>query len=266
MLTSLRTSHRFLFFSILIAGMAMALYACSDQSVQPIDDNETPPPTEGTFNHKQAPGASNSAFVTDQTFDELVIEIQYMPGAAPRQQSIDNLVDFLSRHIDKSSIIIQDPVEIPSGGQESYTAADVRDLEEEHRQTFTQGNRLASYALFLDGEFSSRNVLGIAYFNTSTAYFSETIQSISGGLGQPSRVQIESTVLYHEYGHLFGLVNNGTEMQDDHHDVENGAHCTVEECVMYHAVNTADFFANLFGGTIPDFESFCQADLAALRQ
>lgn len=91
-------------------------------------------------------------------------------------------------------------------------------MEKEHREHFTEGTTLASYIIFLDGEFSTSNVLGIAYYNTSTAYFHETIDRISGGLGQPSRTKIESTVFAHEFGHLMGLLNNGTDTQDDHHD------------------------------------------------
>ena len=138
-------------------------------------------------------------------------------------------------------------------------------MEKEHREHFTEGTTLASYIIFLDGEFSTSNVLGITYYNTSTAYFHETIDRISGGLGQPSRTKIESTVFAHEFGHLMGLVNNGTDQQADHHDSENGAHCTVEECLMYYQVETTDFFANLFDGSVPELDDFCLADIEAVK-
>jgi hypothetical protein len=234
-----------------------------DPSTGVDDDNDQAP---ADFNHKLAPGSSNEAFITDNEFDQLIVEIQYMPGAEPRSASIENLRDFLELHLDKSSVTILDPREIPSGGQESYSASDVRALEDEHRENFTDGTTLASYAIFLDGEFEVRNVLGIAYYNTSTAYFGETIARISGGVTQPSRTEIESTVFNHEYGHLMGLVNNGTEMQEDHHDSENGAHCTEQECLMYFSVNTTDFFANLFDDSIPQLDDFCVADIEALKQ
>jgi len=250
----------------ILAALSLTLFVrCSDQSTQVNDNGNggTQPPDE--FSHTLSPGSSNEAFITDNQFDQLIVEIQYMPGAEPTAQSISNLKEFLERHLEKSTIIVSDPVEIPSGGQESYSATDVRNIEEQHREQFTEGSTLASYALFLDGEFSTRNVLGIAYYNTSTAYFAETINRISGGVGQPSRTAIETTVFNHEYGHLMGLVNNGTEMQHDHHDSENGAHCTVQECLMYFSVNTTDFFANLFGGNIPELDDFCVADIEALK-
>lgn len=86
-----------------------------------------------------------------------------MPGAKPNEASINYLQEFLEQHLDKSSVTILSPSEIPSGGQDSYTATDVRSLEEQYREEFTGGSTLASYVLFLDGEFETGNVLGIAY-------------------------------------------------------------------------------------------------------
>jgi len=254
-------------FSMLLLSF-MILSSCGDTSTSVTDpggndDDPDPPPPE--FSHTEAPGASNEAFITGREYDRLVLEIQYMPGSKPEPESIENLRTFLEQHLDKGSITISEPVEIPSGNLESYTPGNIRDLEQQHRQQFTEGSTLASYAIFVDGPYQKDNVLGIAYYNTSTAYFSETIQGISGGVGQPSKQIIETTVFNHEFGHLMGLVNNGTDMQDDHHDSSNGAHCTVEECLMYFSVNTSDFFANLFGGSIPVLQDFCVADIEALQ-
>ncbi len=245
---------------LIISFLSFSLLSCDDQPTQ-VDDGD---PADD-FSHTTNPGNSNEAFVTDDDFDELVVEVHYMPGYEPEQASLDNLQDFLEQHLEKSSITILTPEEIPSGEQESYSADDIRDLEDEHRSTFTEGSQLASYAIFVDGEFDqSSNVLGIAYYNTSTAYFGETIDNISGGATQPSRTEIESTVFNHEFGHLMGLVDNGTDMQEDHQ--ENGPHCTEEECVMYHQVNTTDFFANLFDDSIPELDDFCVADIEALKE
>ena len=249
----------YIFFLVLI------VLSCSDQSTQ-IDNGGNGNGGNGTdFNHRSSPGSSSEAFILDRDFDELIVEIQYMPGSEPHPNSINNLKQFLETHLDKATITILEPEEIPSGNQENYSATDVRNLEAEHRQHFTEDGVLASYAIFLDGKFSEGNVLGIAYYNTSTAYFAETIESISGGIGQPSRATIETTVFNHEFGHLMGLVNNGTEMVENHHDHENGAHCTEQECLMYFSVNTTDFFANIFGGSIPELDDFCLMDLQNLK-
>lgn len=253
--------------SFTILFLILLVVSCSDQPTQ-IDNGGNGNGNGGTgsdFNHTLNPGSSNEAFILDRDFDELIVEIQYMPAQRPTDDAINNLKQFLETQLDKASITILEPEEISSGEQESYSATDVRDIEAEHRQHFTEDRTLASYALFLDGEFSQGNVLGIAYYNTSTAYFAPTIRSISGGIGQPSRSTIETTVFNHEYGHLMGLVNNGTDMVEDHHDHENGAHCTEQECLMYFAVNTTDFFANIFGGNIPELDEFCLMDVQNLK-
>lgn len=249
-------------FFLLIVSLLLFNH-CSDQSTQ-TDSTTNGDNSPAAFSHTHTPGHSNEAFITDTQYDQLVVEIQYMPGAKPNEASVNYLQEFLELHLDKSSVTILNPSEISSGGQNSYTATDVRNLEEQYRREFTVGSTLASYVLFLDGEFETGNVLGIAYYNTSTAYFYETIDRISGGLGQPSRTTIESTVFAHEYGHLMGLVNNGTDVQTDHHDSENGAHCVVEECLMYYRVETTDFFANLFDGSVPELDEFCLADIEAV--
>ena len=86
------------------------------------------------------------------------------------------------------------------------------------------------------------------------ALFGETVDRISGGVTQPSRTQVEATVLRHEFGHNMGLVGNGTPTQSDHQ--EQGAHCTTDGCLMEADVETTDFFAN-FTGQLPDLEQFC---------
>ena len=259
--------HSLVIKALSLVIICMIFSQCGDNavSVDPgNDDDDTSNPAE-EFSHTLAPGASAEAFISNNTHEEIIIEIQYMPGAAPDQESVSNLRSFLTEHLEKSNITLMEPLEISSGGQESYTATDVREIEEENRQQFTEESKLASYILFLDGEYETESVLGIAYYNTSTAYFSETIDRISGGLGQPTRTMIESTVFAHEFGHLMGLVNNGIETQADHHDSENGAHCTVENCLMYYQVETTNFFANLFDGSIPELDEFCLADIEAVN-
>ena len=188
-----------------------------------------------------------------------------MEGYEPTEAGLDSLKTALAAHLSKSSITIEAPTRVPAAGQDSYTADEVRGLEAEHRDHYTQAqdDALWAYILVLDGTFDEGNVVGIAYYNTSTAFFGKTIREISGGLTQPSREKVEATVFRHEFGHILGLVDNGTPMQEGHRDDGNGPHCTNEQCVMYYAIETTDYFANIFDGTVPGFEQFCTADMAA---
>ncbi len=245
----------------------VVLFACDSSPTDTGDANIDQPPNgngDAPFSHTAGPGQSFGEFLLDDRFTELLVEVQFMPGFEPEPESLEELESFLHEHTGKT-ITLLEPEEIPSGEQESYTATDIRDLEEEHRNHYSEGSALASYSLFVDGQFEQENVLGIAYSNTSTAYFGETIHNNSGsGITQPSRVKIEATVLRHEYGHLFGLVGSDLDMEEDHQ--ENGPHCSEDECVMYHTVNTTDFLSNLLGEPIPDLDDFCLADIAAFQQ
>lgn len=240
--------------------MLLTIYSCDTGTVTDPGDNGN---GSFSYNHQQNPGATAEDFLTDDEFQNLVLQIQYMEGYAPNAEALDNLRSFLEERLNKTSITIMEPESIPPGGQSSYTATDVRDLEEEHRSEFSEEGTLAAYLLILDGEFSTSNVLGIAYYNTSMALFGETIEGTSGGLNQPSKTVVETIVMRHEVGHIIGLVNNGVDMQSDHQDEEHGKHCDVNDCLMYYAVRTTDFFANLTGGTIPELDEQCVADLQA---
>ncbi|MDT8341922.1 MAG: hypothetical protein RQ751_10455 [Longimicrobiales bacterium] len=251
---------------------ALALSACGDGSTAPGGDNGSgsPPPDTPAFSHVQAPGASARAFLSDETFDALVVEVDFVDGFDPGTEALDSLRTFLEARLHKPggvTILLDDA--LPSNPGASYTLAEVRALEEAHRDRFTAGGTLAAYALFLDRPFEAEGVLGIAYFNTSMAIFEQVVRDHSGGVFEPPTPLVEATVLRHEVGHLLGLVNNGTAMQgtpggaDDHHDEAHGAHCTVEGSLMYFQVETVDFLATLTGGQVPRLEPLDLADLRA---
>jgi len=205
----------------------------------------------------------------DDQYTNLQIEIDYMPSHQPTQEGLNSLQTFLEERLNKQNISLMSPDEIESGNQSSYTADDIRSLEEQHRDNRTEidSNTLHVYFLMVDGEFNDgegggSDVLGIAYWNTSVAFFGQTIESISGTPPTaPSEEQIESTVFRHEFGHNMGLVGNGTPTQSDH-KTEGSAHCKTNSCLMYPSVETTDFFSN-FSGEVPPLDEFCIEDLQA---
>ncbi len=215
------------------------------------------------FSSTQDVGDSASDFLSNSNYSSLTIEIDYVKGFQPTQNALNNLRSFLQSRLNKTNISISLDDEIPSPGKSPYSAQEAFDLEKEHRDTFTEGNTIAAYFLILDGQFEQENVLGFAYFNTSMALLGGTIEENSGGFNQPSRETVETTVFQHEFGHILGLVGNGTPTVQDHQDEANGAHCDVDSCLMYFAVRTSDFTSNLMGGNVPELDSQCIQDLQA---
>lgn len=159
-----------------VISICLLLTFCDDQVTDPGDDPADP--DNGNDNavipfHRDAPGQSATAFLSDEDFSSLHLEIQYMEGHEPQTESLeDALLDFLSDRLHKDEITISFEA-VPAGNQEVYTSADVRELEEEHRSHYNEeeGTELNAYLLFLDGEYENSSVLGIAYWNTSMAIF-----------------------------------------------------------------------------------------------
>ena len=240
-----------------ILSLSILAYACSDSSTGPEID---PAPQ---FNSKAAPGDSAKSFLEGDQYTTLQIEIDYMEGYEPTQEGLNSLQTFLEERLNKSSISFT-TTQIAAKGQSSYSTEDIANIEEEERDNFTEAgsNTLHAYFLIVDGQYSESNVLGIAYWNTSMAFFGQTIDEVSGTPPTaPSRQQVEGTVFRHEMGHNMGLVGNGTPTQSDH-KTSGSAHCTTDGCLMEPAVETGNIFQN-FNGEVPNLDQLCIEDLQA---
>lgn len=246
-------TYYFLFLSLLLFSGA-----CSESSGP---DNENP---GQNFSHTQSTGASASDFLSDDNFTSLSIEIDFVEGFQPSQAALNNLEAFLKQRLNKPGVVsvsLDDAISSPQNS--SFTTDEIYELEQDHRDTYSEGNTIAAYFIILDGAYEIENVLGVAYLNTSMALFEEVIRDNTGGLGQPSASTVEASVLMHEFGHILGLVNIGTGAVQAHEDAENEAHCNVESCLMYWAIQTTDLMGNLTGGDIPELDSQCIQDLQA---
>ncbi len=246
---------------LLLGAVVLAPTACGDDPTGPGGGSGGGDP----YVHDRSAGASAADFLSDTDFDHLVVQVQYVEGMRPTQDGLDEIEAFLEARLDKPGgveIRVDEDAIGPATGN-TYSASDIRSLEEEHRTLYTSGDTLAAYLLVVDGQYQQENVLGIAYYNTSTALFGERIQDNTGGINQPSQARVEATVGMHEFGHLLGLVNNGTDMQDPHQDTGNGNHCDDDQCLMYYAVRTTQFLGSLIGSPSPELDANCLADLRA---
>jgi hypothetical protein len=213
--------------------------------------------------HNRPVGASSKDILTSATYRSLVVEIQYMQGYAPDAAAISHLVSMISSVSNKPMGVTFMTKEIPPSTSPSLSVNDVIEIERLNRTQFTTGDKIALYILYTNGTYTSGNVLGIAYKNTSTAVFGKTIQDNSGGLTQPSRTKLEATAMEHEIGHLMGLVDLGAAMQTNHKDAAHGNHCTNNTCLMHYTAETTDILGFLLTGNIPEFDANCKDDLRA---
>jgi predicted Zn-dependent protease len=209
-------------------------------------------------------GTSANSFLSEAYYNRLTVEVLYMPGYAQTDSAVNNLRSFLIDHLNKPAGIEVLTREIPSYGQESYSSNDIVTIESENREKFNANQTITASLIILDSDFADNNqVLGLAYKNTSMAIFGGTIADYSGGISQPTRSKLESTVINHEFGHLLGLVNLGSDMVENHQDTEHGKHCTDDQCLMYYAAETTEIASFLIGNTIPELDQNCKNDLIA---
>jgi hypothetical protein len=206
-----------------------------------------------------------NSFLSDRAYNKLKVEIQSVSGFEPDPQTINNIQAFLITHLNKSGGIEIVKSTIASPGKNLVSLEDIKAIETSKRTLHTGGKTLTAYLLFIDAEYYENSggskVLGIAYGNSSMVVFQKTVKSLSGGLSQPSRTTLESTVANHEFGHILGLVGRGTPVTSAHQDQSNGAHCDDSSCLMYWAAETSDIVANLLGNSIPGLDQNCKNDL-----
>ena len=220
---------------------------------------------DGLFSKNNS--VSPSDFLSEKKYEKLVVEVKCVSGYELNSTSLNELSSFLSQRLNKSEGISIAQHAIVSPGKSNYTLEDIKNIEGSNRTANTSGNTIGLFVFIADGDYTGNSgnykTLGITYSNSSVVLFGKTIHDFSGGIGQPSVSVLETTVTEHEFGHVLGLVNNGSSMQVNHQDVSNGKHCNNQNCLMYFATETSDIISNLIGNNIPALDNNCINDLKA---
>jgi len=205
-------------------------------------------------------------FLSENTYNQLTVEVVCVQGYEPTTDAVNNLKTFLESRLYKSGGITITTSSIASPGKTVYSLDDVKKMEQDYRTMYPQGSHLAAWFFFADADYSDNEenskVLGITYSPTSIVIFGKTTDEFSGDRGQPTETVLETTVMEHEFGHVLGLVNNGTSMVEYHQDGPNGRHCNNTDCLMYYAAEHSGPLLNfLSGGVIPVLDDKCLNDL-----
>ncbi|WP_335973180.1 membrane metalloprotease [Gaetbulibacter jejuensis] len=249
---------------IFIYALIIAFFtACSNDTNSNSGNNQP-----SIVSNALATGASANHILSNNQFKSMVIELTYIDGYAPSTTTINNLQSFLENRVNKPNGITIEQHQIVPPGNSNYTIDDIVAIENTHRINFNTNDKIAIWILFLDGEAASNTesslTLGTAYLNTSFVVYENTIHDLSNSAFEPNRSDLETTVVLHEFGHLLGLTNLGTQMQNNHEDIDHPKHCNEENCLMYYAAETGSGVMNMVsGGTIPQLDTQCIADLQA---
>ncbi|NJY63376.1 hypothetical protein HC174_11505 [Salinimicrobium sp. CDJ15-81-2] len=214
-------------------------------------------------------GASARDFLSDEKFTALEIEIVYVTGFEPTPSALNNLKIFLNKYINKPDGITIKTRAVASPNLGTYSREEYLALEKTHRTSFSSGKTLSTFIFFADEKSvdseENKKIIGKAYMNTSMIIFDKEVLEMSGS--SLSRSEIQTTALHHEFGHLFGLVNNGSPAQTPHEETESSkkAHCVVDGCLMAASIafGSSPFSYLEDGENIVDFDEKCQLDLKA---
>jgi len=231
------------------------------------DDVNNPAVIDKGANLK-ALGFSANELVSDEKFTSLKIEIVYVTGFQPTQTTLDNLKTFLGDRTFKPDGISITTRAVPSSNKAPFDINEIAQIEADERTAYNAGDEIAVFIYFADGsnenDTDTKSVLGTSFRNTSMVVYAKTIQFLADHTSNLERSTVESTVVGHEFGHLFGLVDMGTPMQTNHLDAESNGHCSVTNCLMAASFQFGGSMINVFdNNTIPVLDPLCIADLQA---
>jgi hypothetical protein len=239
---------------LLFFAITLSLFSCRKESTNP----EVLPNAYSN----QALGASANDMLSDSKYTSLQIQVQYMPGYALDTATLTNLTAYLNTVCNKPGGITITQSQIAASQGDTVTVDKAAVIEAQNRSAYTSGSTIAVYILVTDGYDTSTSILGFAYRSTSICLFGRDISDHSGGVGEVTKVSLESGVLEHEFGHIMGLVNLGTPMVVFHQDTAHGNHCNNPKCLMYYAMDTHVAFGTM-SNSIPVLDSNCRNDLHA---
>ena len=244
----------------------VAITSCSSDGNGGDDPTDDTPVIDRTLN-QQGLGDSANDLLSDDNYTSMNIEVLFVNGFQPTQAAMENFQAFIEERTYKPDGITISYREVASSEMSPFAIEEIADIEDEERGTFNVGDEISVYIYFADGsnenDTDQRFVLGSAYRNTSMVIYGETINRFAARANAPSKSVIETAVLNHEFGHLFGLVNVGTELQSDHEDDDNNGHCTEDNCLMRASLEFGSGIINQVRGTAPEMGPQCIADLQA---
>ncbi|MCJ7465194.1 MAG: hypothetical protein MUO53_00700 [Maribacter sp.] len=203
------------------------LIGCSKDNVPPIDRSAN---LMGT-------GESAHDILANDPFDKIQIQIAYVTGFRPTNESMANFQAYLQQHTFKTSIELV-YLQLASPNKDSLSLQEIADLEKEHRTVYNSGSTLGVYIYFADAPAADDDdvqglvTLGAVFRNTSMVIHEVTVRKLAGKSTSISVADVETATLNHEFGHLSGLVNLGTAMVNQHEDPNSVNHCDIAGCLM----------------------------------
>ncbi len=251
---------------ILILSIAfLSVFSCKKDDDTPVDD----PKSE----NRKALGTSAKDILSQDNYKILTVEFVYSNGFRPDATTLSGFRTVIEERINKPEgiIFIETEINAPQGAP--FTTSEIREIENERRTKYTEGNNIALYVFFANGnadtDTNTSVTLGTAYQNTSIVIYEKTILDLAASTSDPEFTKrfLEANTLHHEFGHILGLVNiqNDDIHPTGHLDTVHSKHCVITDCLMYFELNEPFRILQKVEqrGAVPQFDSLCIEDLRA---
>lgn len=213
---------------------------------------------------KGIPGSLTMACLTD-SFDKMILEIDYEAGYKPETSSTDLLKQRVGEVCSFSKGISLEFTETDFADVGTWSADDVREQGWATKNGDPMnGNTLRWQFIFPAESNDDDNVLGVAVDASTVAIFGDSVDGAAGFFNRPSAEEVENSVIIHELGHLLGLVNLVYTSPADHEASDKPGHSNNEDSVMYWAIESMTV-ANFISGDLPtEFDQDDKDDLIGL--
>jgi len=202
-------------------------------------------------------------YLNDDKYEDLEIEYDYVKGYGPTDGSRNQLIHIINKYCDKNKV--EDHIDDKIRNEDRrnfYTEEDIFDLNDEYQDIHREEDTVNIHVLFLDGEWKKdTDVLGLSYDGDKIVIFKQAIMSISSK-SSLDVLEIEKSVIIHEFGHLISLVginyNSEHEVGDHHCDQKTG------KCAMASSVEVN--IGELSEKPPADFCEQCQEDIEEIKE
>lgn len=195
--------------------------------------------------HDRNLGSSAHELLSPEEFTSLKVEIQYMGNFAPDSMAVENLKVFLKTYLQKPAGISVVQKRIQPSTDRVLTRDEIMQVEKSNRSLFAKQNQITVYVLYTNGTHAEKNILGMAYRNTSVVLFGKTIKSKARRMGKAGKTALETSVLNHEISHLLGL-----------------EHCENTDCLMHATTQVKSAVAK--GDLFPTLDATCEERLKSI--
>lgn len=217
-------------------------------------------------------GDLTPALLLASPYPNLVVEIDTTDGYTPCADTLDALHDSLDELTEKRSIRILAPARMPAQDGEYSN----EELIEVHRaladqgpvSTHGRGDTAHLHVVFLNGQPEGADGHGLGRTSQSWGViflFPEAYvdaHRIQDGQTVEMRCAIERTILLHELGHAYGLVDDGVPALTERETSPGSGHSTRTDSVMTERIRMGA--GGLLIDPLPeDFDRYDKADIRA---